>query len=244
MAESEPKKKKKCFASSNDEEKEKIMEDRNKKNTQRATKNVIKTINDYLTEKEKKAFDELSDDELPAILLDFYTDLRKVDGGMYKLQTLKCLRAGINRYTKEKRNLDIIKDVKFTKTNEMFKAVSAKARKEGRGSTKNYPPIEDDDMAKLAQYFDHDVLNSPDPRKIQKCALFYIIYWFCRRGRENLYDMTTDTFKIGTEYDGKQYVYQAVDEQDKNHGPDNPLPAKQGRMYETPGTYFSHIKYQ
>lgn len=117
----------------------------------------------------------------------------------------------------------------------MFKAISSKARKEGRGSTKSYPPIKPQDLATLAAFFDHDVLNHPDPRKLQKCVLFYIIYFFCRRGRENIYDMTIDTFQVETEADGVQYVYQAIDEQDKNHGPDNIDPAKQGRMYEKPG---------
>lgn len=233
-------KKKSRFATTTTDQEHQLMDERVKKNTQRATKNAIKTLEEYLMEKNHKPFDELADDELPDILYHFYTDLRKVDGGMYKLQTLKCLRAGINRYTKDKRNLDIIKDLSFTKTNEMFKAVTTRARKEGRGSTKNYPPIEDDDMAKLAEYFDHDFMNQPDPKRVQKCAIFYIIYWFCRRGRENLYEMTTSTFEIGTEADGKQFVFQAIDEQDKNHGLDNPLPAKQGRMYEQPGSYF-HI---
>lgn len=236
MAEKAVKEKKKSrFGSTTAQEKQELFDDRVKKNTQRATKNAIKTFSDYLEEKDLKTLTELADDDLPDILFNFYTDLRKVNGQEYKLQTLKCLRAGLNRYMKEKRNLDIIQDVKFTRTNEMFKAVTTKARKQGRGSTKNYPPIEEDDLARLAAYFDHDFMNNPDPKKVQRCLLFYIIYWFCRRGRENLHAFTVDQFKIGTEADGTQFVYQAVDEMDKNHGPDNPLPAKEGRMYEQPG---------
>lgn len=223
------------FGNTNEEEQEQLMDERVKKNTQRATKNAMKTLSDYLLEKNLKTFDELTNDELPQILLKFYSDLRKVDGGEYKLQTLKCLRAGINRFTKEKRNLDITNDLKFTRTNEMFKAVSVKARKEGRGSTKSYPPIEPDDLNKLAEFFNHDIMNHPNPRKLQKCVLFYIIYFFCRRGRENIYDMTIDTFQVATEFDGVQYVYQAIDEQDKNHGIETNDPAKQGRMYQQPG---------
>lgn len=227
------KKDKKRFASTTSNEKEKLFDERVKKNTQRATKNAIKTLSEYLDEKDHKKLEEIADDDLPEILLNFYTDLRKVDGGQYKLQTLKCLRAGINRFTKEKRNLDIIQDVRFTRTNEMFKAVTTQARREGRGSTKSYPPIEEEDLAKLAQYFDQDFMNNPNPKKLQKCLIFYIIYFFCRRGRENLRDMTIHTFQVTTDADGVQYVYQAIDK----YGPDNQLPAKQGRMYEQPGNY-------
>lgn len=102
------------FESTSKEEQEHLFDERVKKNTQRATKNAMKTLSDYLLEKKLKSFEELTNTELPDILLNFYTDLRKVKGGEYKLQTLKCICAGINRFTKEKRNLDIIKDLAFT----------------------------------------------------------------------------------------------------------------------------------
>lgn len=50
---------------------------------------------------------------------------------------------------KDTRNLDIISDIRFTKTNQMFSGVTKKTRKEGLGSTKSFPVIEDEDMAKL-----------------------------------------------------------------------------------------------
>lgn len=43
-------------------------------------------------------------------------------------------------------------------------------------------------------------------------------------------------FQIDSDPDGRQYVYQAVDEMDKNHGLKDTLPANDGRMYEQPGT--------
>lgn len=178
---------------------------------------------------------DTTDEELPNVLYHFYTNLRKAKGGEYKLQSLKCIRAGLNRYMKEERNLDIIKDVKFAKTNEMFKAVTTKARKKGLGFTKNTPPIEPDDMALLSQHFDHDFMNQPSPRLLQKAVLFNIIYYFCRRGRQNIHGFTQDVFELSTDPDGTQYVYQAIDEMDKNHGVDETRPANEGRMYEQPG---------
>lgn len=223
------------FDSKTEKEKEELMQDRHKNNTKHATKNCVKIFTDYLHEKKLKQFHKLTDDDLPDILLDFYSNLRKVNGGDYKLQTLKCIRAGINRCTKEQRGLDIISDERFKKTNEMFKAVTTRARKEGRGSTKNTPPIEPEDLPLITQYLQHDVMNNPDPKKVQQCVLFNIIYYFCRRGRQNIYDFKIDTFQIDCDPDGTHFVFQAIDEQDKNHGIYDDQPANDGRMYKQPG---------
>lgn len=145
-------------------------------------------LNECLQEHMQNTFDEIDNKDLPDILYDFYTDLRKTDGEHYKLQSLKCVCAGINQYTKEHRNLDIIKDIGFTRSNEMFSAVSKKYKKnkkKGLATTKSYPPIEPEDLGRLAQYLDHDMMNHPNPRKLQKSVLFNIIFFFCRRGRQN-----------------------------------------------------------
>ena len=60
-------------------------------------------------------------------------------------------------------------------------------------------------------------MNDPNPRKLQRCVIFYTIYFFCRRGRENLYEMQFDQFEVGTEPDRTQYVFQTIHEADKNH---------------------------
>ena len=44
-------------------------------------------------------------------LTNFCSDLSKNDGDIYKIQSLKCIRVGINRHTKEHRNIDIISDL-------------------------------------------------------------------------------------------------------------------------------------
>lgn len=117
----------------------------------------------------------------------------------------------------------------------MFKAVSCKARKDGLGSTKSTPPIEPEDLPLITQYLVHDIMNYPDPKKIQQCVLFNIIYYFCRRGRQNIYEFTVETFQMGTDPDGTRYIYQAIDESDKNHGINEMQAANDGRMYELPG---------
>lgn len=59
--------------------------------------------------------------------------------------------------------------------------------------------------------------------------------YLCRRGRENLREMTKDSF--GTDSQGREYLYQSKDELDKNHRVDSDPSARntEARMYEVPG---------
>ena len=232
----------KRFHSKTEVEIERILLERTAKNTRRATKSNLKTFYNYLTEKGLPKLKDLGVLQLAEILENFYPSLRKVDGDDYKLQSIKCIRAGINRWTKENRNLDIIADVRFTKANEIFKGVSKIVREKGKGSTKSTAVIAQEDLERLAIFFLHDVMNHPDPRKIQKCMIFYIIYFFCHCGRENLYNMQPDQFEIGTDPDGRQYIFQAIDELDKNHGINSTDQANQGRVYERPGECLNKSK--
>ena len=167
------------FYSKTEEEIASILEGRSAKNMKRATKSNIKTFHDYLHEKSMPNLDDLDMNELPVILENFYPNLQRVNGEDYKLQSLKCIRAGINRWTKENRNIDIISDVHFTKANEIFKGVSKIAHQTAKASTKSYPTIVHEDLERLANYFLHDIMNAPDPRRVQRYVLFYIIYFFC-----------------------------------------------------------------
>ena len=92
----------------------------------------------------------------------FYSDLRKVDGEMYKMQPLKCIQVEINRYTTESRNMDITSDVFFTKANEIFKARSHRCKKIGKAYTKLKKPIHQDDMSKITAFFKNSYINNPD----------------------------------------------------------------------------------
>lgn len=80
------------------------------------------------------------------------------------------------------------------------------------------------------------MMNNPEPRKVQHYVRFNLIYYFCRRGRQNIHDFKLDTFKIAFDPDGTRYVYQHIDELDTNHGIDDTLAVNDGRMYEARGT--------
>ena len=117
----------------------------------------------------------------------------------------------------------------------MFKGVTIDAKKKGLGVKNSYPPISDADLHKLGVYFNNDYMNFPNPKKLQHHMIFNIIYFFCRRGCENLYQMTKNTYKVHVDPTGLEYVKQVIDELDKNHSPDDTIPSNDGHMYADPG---------
>lgn len=230
------KRKKREFHKRTDEEKKDIWDQRKAESTNKATKLWIACFNDYLEQNNLPTADEISKLELADTLPDFYTELKKSDNdGDYKLTTLKAIRAAINRYYKDKRCLDIINDVAFVRANEMFKGVARKAKREGCGEIDSKPPIEPEDMDKIAQYFKQCLEGPPNPAKLRQIVLFNIIYYMGRRGRQNLRPMTKDTFAIGCDPDGQRFIYQAVKEQDKNHTEADLNPSNEARIYAIPG---------
>ena len=71
--------------------------------------------------------------------------------------------------------------------------------------------------------------SDPNRKVLQQIVLFNIMYYLCRRGRENLQKMTVSTFGIATDPDNMlQYIYQCVDEADKNHSANDTAKANQG----------------
>ena len=83
------------FRTTSDTERENILNERNTKNTKRATKSSMAIFMDYLKEKNYPDLHDIPDSELPDIMLKFYTDLKKVDGQNYCVQSMKCICVGI-----------------------------------------------------------------------------------------------------------------------------------------------------
>ena len=118
-----------------------------------------------------------------------------------------------------------------------FKSVQVQAKKIGKGSRQSTAVISEEDMLKIGQYFDVDYTKDPNAYRLRECIMFYIIYFFCRRGQENLYDMKKDHFIMKYE-NGVRFIQQNVDELDKNHRENFDKQPNQGKMFENPGEYF------
>ena len=145
------------------------------------------------------------------------------------------LRAGLNRWFKANREIDIVGDASFNIANTMFDSIQCKAKTIGKGVVKSTQVVTDEDLQLISTYLLVDHTKQPNPKVLQQCVLFYIMYFFCRRGQENLYEMTVDHFDLAVEPDGTRYIYQAIDEKDKNHTHKDTGETNQARMYEDPG---------
>ena len=224
------------FVETNEAEINELLEGSKAKNTNRSTNTSVTRFKSYLKHRKLPDIDDIGTEELPNILTRFYTDVRtKKSNEQYQTSSFKVLRAGLNRYFKKTRTVDIVSDEKFMRANMIFDSVQVKAKKMGKGRIKSTPHIDDCDLKKISAYFNIDHIMRPSPKILQQCVQFYIMYFFCRRGQENLYTMTKDHFKVVVQYDGSKYVEQNLDEKDKNHGVQDLMLANQGRMYEDKG---------
>ena len=219
-----------------EDDKKKLLTEKDKRNTQAATDRAVLHLKHFI---QVKSLPELIDQDavqLDNVLSDYYCAVQAQKNSdeikeKYSVQSLKCMRAALNRHFRKQQGIDIVKDQDFIKSNEMFKAVCVESKKAGKGVKKLYPLISQIDLERIAEYFCYDHVAKPDARRLQQNMIFYIIYFFCRRGRENLYPMTTNTFQLVVEPDGTEYVIQKSDEIDKNHGIEDTEKTKQGRMY-------------
>lgn len=135
------------FAIKTDDQRQEILDDRVKKNTKKATKVWLNVVTYYMKEKQLGVcIDEVTTENLPDFLYKFYSEVRKENGDLYSNTSLKAMRAGINRYIKETRSIDIVSDARFMRTNELFKGVQLQGKKAGKGRIKHKDHIEPQDM--------------------------------------------------------------------------------------------------
>ena len=93
MAESAPR-----FASVSEADLGRLVDDKDAKNTKRATKTALRVLQQYL--KEKKVPEPQTKDGISNVLKLFYAEARKVDGTSYSKSTLNSLRFGLGRHFK------------------------------------------------------------------------------------------------------------------------------------------------
>ena len=128
-----------------------------------------------------------------------------------------------------------ISESDFQSSENMFKAVTCDLKRKGFGRVDHHPPLGEHDLKSL--YSGKTVFYLGSPCGLQQKVWFEIMYYLCRRGRENLRQMSKDTFQIATDDSGRRFVYQVIDELDKNHRENCKASVTEGRMYEVVGKY-------
>jgi hypothetical protein len=232
------------FKHVSDQDLDDLLHGNDSKSTQSTIKRAVSTFRKFLEENGyDPQFENLETPDLNERLRLFFASIRKNtknenDGSstMYKKNAFVSLRYGLSKHIKKEMGLDIASDTEFVTSQAIFQAMCTKIKKAGLGSTEHYPPISEEDLKRL-YINDHHAFDINTPVGLQQKVWFEIVFYLCRRGRENIREMNKDTFKIGKDASGQEYVVQAIDEADKNHGSkDKPNDTiGEGRIYSIPG---------
>ena len=98
-----------------------------------------------------------------------------------------------------------------------MKFISLSLQDLGYGEVDHYPEIVSEDLRRLSVHF-RNYGQIATPTGLQEKVQFDIRFYFCRRGLENLHDMTKDTFRLRRDpSDGTEYISLASNKSDKNH---------------------------
>ena len=244
----EPEPVRKRFKQLTNEEIQQLVEAKDSENTRRATKNAVATFLAFCNEvtpeepvKNTESLEKMSKNELNELLTNFWPNARKKNGENYKKTALMGLRFGLQRHFLLKRDFDIINDGEFSKSNQVYEAAVVELKRQGFGRVDHHRPISKEDLEKIQSCYNP---SSPDPKSLQQVVWFNLMFHLIRRGRENLHLLTKQTFAVQADATGKKYVYQALDELDKNHrGKDQPDDSPgEGRMYERPNSPYCPVK--
>ncbi|CAC5413933.1 KCTD1_15 [Mytilus coruscus] len=131
------------FAVLSEADRDILLCNKNAESTKVATKFAVKTFHDCLDQ----------------LLAKFYPLLRNMNGEKYAVQSLRSIRAGIQRYYTEpprRWEINIISGENFTRSKAMFEAVCVDLEKNGLGVVTHKPVINDEDMAKISNYHTED----------------------------------------------------------------------------------------
>ena len=151
-----------------------ILQGKDKKSTQKATKGAVTKLKKYLQVKKLPHIEQISVEDLPNVLFHFYVEIKPKKDDDYSVQSFKCIRAALNSYFKSERGIDIIKNPEFVHPNEMFKGICVHSKSIGKGLKKSTGKITSSDLVKIGEYFNHDYMNFPNPKKLPtECHLFH-----------------------------------------------------------------------
>ena len=182
---------------------------------------------------------ELTKEELNSLLKRFYAGARKENGEVYKMTAFNALRYGLQQHFLELKSWDIKTDSSFMECNQIFRTMQVRLKQCGKGKIKSYPEIEPDDIRQLYSSFDVET-----PRGLQEKVWFNIMFRLCRRGRENLRQMTISSFAVAVDATGAKFVFQVEDECDKNHNENDAssYSPSEGSMYAVEGHSLCPVK--
>eukprot|EP00111_Clytia_hemisphaerica_P010449 TCONS_00030516-protein len=141
------------FAELTDQQIETMMEKKNAKNTDQNTSYAVRILEAFCKHA-KTSYKGITSSELDKLLSKLYVSARTAKGDLYKLNSMKAIRSGLQRHFIRILNVDIITDETFRMSNLCFENVLKQLKFNGKGETEHYPEIEPEDLQKLYSSFD------------------------------------------------------------------------------------------
>ena len=112
------------------------------------------------------------------------------------------IRFGLQRHFPLQKELDIISDGEFSKSNQIFEAAIVELKRQGFGKVDHHIPISKEDPEKIQSSYNP---SSPDPKSLQQVVWFNIVFHLISRGRENLRLLTKESFAVQVDAAGKKF---------------------------------------
>ena len=192
--------KKRRFPDLEIDEIDRIMTEKDSENTRKATKASVKLFREYLQEKGmSENFEDFDSSLLDSTLSKFYLEMRQTNGEHYKKSTVLAIRHGICRHLQDLKKVNIVHDAEFNISNSAFQASIKELKRQGKGGTKHFPPLEENDLSKLyTNYWDNN-----SAVKLQQKVFMELMLYFGRRGRENLRTLSVYDVAVTTDDSGK-----------------------------------------
>ncbi|XP_072022963.1 uncharacterized protein [Amphiura filiformis] len=168
----------------------------------------------------------LPNSQLDALLQKFYCGSRQQNGTLYCKKSMMAIRFGIQRHFLNTKKVDVVYHDDFANSSRVFKCFSATLKQKGKGVVTHKEAISAEDMAII-----QESLELSDPLGLQDKVILDVMLYFCNRGRENLREMTRDSFEISEE-GGKQKIT-LKDTLTKNNRGDDQEKSQGGVMLST-----------
>lgn len=182
---------KRTFDSVSQETISQLINNRLSTNTKRNYKYALGTFTQFLqTIGETTSLQNLTSAQLDNILCQFWPSIKKIDGSIFKKNTLMNIRYGIINQLQEQGKGDLSTE-DFKKSNAVYNSILKFLKQEGKGNTIHFSHIENSDLIKIVNN-----LSVNDPLQLQYLTWFLLQIHFCRRGRENLTMMKKKHFQL------------------------------------------------
>ena len=136
--------------------------------------------------------------------MNFYAELRKVDGQEYEPACLRVMRSSLDRYLKEKNYpVSIISSDEFKESNKVLEGKARDLRDKGMGNRPNLSlPLTTQEEKILWQC---GQLGHENAQSLIKSLWWLMTQHFGLRGRQEYHPLMLETLKVHTGDDGERY---------------------------------------